>query len=61
MKLIELTEIYNKIKKQLLLNLANILQSATKKCQKKGGEEKYLNFFLLKHVIKRYKKSMLYY
>jgi hypothetical protein len=41
--LIELTELYNRDKKQLLVNLTNILNYAAKKCQK--DKEEFPEFF----------------
>ena len=61
MNLIELIKLYNISKKQLLLNLANTLKSSTKKNQKKEKKKGAQKFFILKYVIKSYKKSMFYY
>ena len=61
MGLIELTETYNRSKNQLLLNLINILKSASKKYPKRREKKSVQNNFILKHVIKSFKTSRSYY
>ena len=60
MELAELTKPYKVHKKQLLLNLINILKSITKNV-KKGGKKKCSKFFIPKYVIKSFKTSNFYY
>jgi hypothetical protein len=60
MELTELIKLYNMNKKQLLLNIINILISTTKNV-KKGEKKSAQNFFVLKYVVKRFKTSNLYY
>ena len=57
--LIELIELYNINRKQLLRNLTNILKSTTKHVEK--GKKNAQNFFILKYVIKGFKTSKLHY
>ena len=61
MKLTELNKPYKISKKQLLLNLINILKSTTKKCQKMEKKKSVQNIFILKYVIKSFKISKFYY
>ena len=57
MDLIELTKFYSTNKKQLLLNLINILKSTTKNVKKGKKEKSVQNFFILKYVVKSFKIS----
>ena len=43
----ELIELYIRNKKQLLLNLTNVLKSTTNVCQKKGKKNKSIQIFLI--------------
>ena len=61
MELTKLIKLYNIIKKQLLLNLINILKSATKNVKKKKKKKSAQNFFILKYVTKSFKPSNFYY
>jgi hypothetical protein len=60
MELTELTKPYKINKKQLLLNLINILKSTTKNV-KKEKKKSAQNFFILKYVIKSCKTRNFYY
>jgi hypothetical protein len=60
MNLIELTNLYKKNRKQLLVNLTNIFKSTKKKNPKKK-KKSVQNFFELKHTIKSFKASKFYY
>ena len=59
MELIELTTPYKINKKQLLLNLINILKPTTKNVKKKEKKSAQ-NFFILKYVIKSFTASNFY-
>jgi hypothetical protein len=58
--LLGLAEIYNKYKKQPLLNLTNILKSTTKNV-KKEKKKSAQNFSILKYIIKSFKATKFYY
>ena len=60
MKLTEPIKLYNTNKKQLLLNLINILKSTTKSV-KKGKKKVFKIFFILKYIIESLKISNFYY
>ena len=60
MELTEITKPYKINKKQLLLDLINILKSTTKNV-KKGKKKSVQNFFILKYVIKSFKISNIFY
>ena len=59
MKLTESIKPYKVNKKQLLLNLINILKPTTKNV-KKGGKKSVQIFFILTYVVKSFKTSNLY-
>ena len=62
MELTEINTFYNMYKKQLLLNLINILKSAIKNVKKRKKKKKSAqDFFILKYIIERLKTSNFYY
>jgi hypothetical protein len=61
MDLTEISTFYNMHKKQLLLNLINILKYTTKNVKKGKKKKSVQNFFILKYVIEKFKISNFYY
>jgi hypothetical protein len=58
---IDLTKPYKINRKQLLLNLINILKSTSKNVKKGKKKKSAQNFFILKYIIKSFKTSNFYY
>jgi hypothetical protein len=61
MELTEAIKLHSTNKKQVLLNLINVLKSTTKNIKKRKKEKSAQNFFILSYLIKSLKTSNFYY